>query len=165
MLVDSGGLWFRVLAARYGVERGRLRDGGRRGSLWWREIVRIREGDGEQGGRWFGEHVRFGRLFELASNKSCTVAEMFALGWGADGEAWEWRRQLRAWEEELLGESPDISCFGFYGCCGESHMAPTGSDEGFYPCVAVIARQVVYESESGYSTGFIFYSSLVCFWM
>ncbi|CAJ2663689.1 unnamed protein product [Trifolium pratense] len=24
--------------------------------------------------------------------------------WGADGEAWEWRRQLRAWEEELLGE-------------------------------------------------------------
>ncbi|MCI07423.1 helicase-like protein, partial [Trifolium medium] len=35
---------------------------------------------------------------------SRTVAEMFALGWGADGVAWEWRRQLRAWEEEMLGE-------------------------------------------------------------
>ncbi|MCI40143.1 hypothetical protein A2U01_0061375, partial [Trifolium medium] len=23
---------------------------------------------------------------------------------GADGEAWEWRRQLRVWDEELLGE-------------------------------------------------------------
>ncbi|MCI40586.1 hypothetical protein A2U01_0061819, partial [Trifolium medium] len=34
MLVDREGLWFRVLAARYGVESGRLRDGGRRGSSW-----------------------------------------------------------------------------------------------------------------------------------
>ncbi|PNX58735.1 receptor-like protein kinase ANXUR2, partial [Trifolium pratense] len=23
---------------------------------------------------------------------------------GSGGEAWEWRRQLRAWEEEMLGE-------------------------------------------------------------
>ncbi|PNX62485.1 YIPF1-like protein, partial [Trifolium pratense] len=36
--------------------------------------------------------------------KYCTVAEMGALGWGADGRAWVWRRQLRAWEEEMLGE-------------------------------------------------------------
>ncbi|CAJ2668646.1 unnamed protein product [Trifolium pratense] len=133
MLVDRGGLWYRVLEARYGVERGRDRDGGRRGSLWWREIVRIREGGGEPGGRWFREHVvrrvgdetetffwtdpwvdgtplceRFGRLFELSANKSCTVAEMFALGWGANGEAWEWQRQLRAWEEELLGECQSL---------------------------------------------------------
>ncbi|MCI51487.1 helicase-like protein, partial [Trifolium medium] len=28
----------------------------------------------------------------------------FSLGWGARGEAWVWRRQLRAWEEELLRE-------------------------------------------------------------
>ncbi|GAU24432.1 hypothetical protein TSUD_364160 [Trifolium subterraneum] len=40
MLVDREGLWFRVLAARYGVERGRLKAGGRRGSSWWREIAR-----------------------------------------------------------------------------------------------------------------------------
>ncbi|MCI64663.1 non-LTR retrotransposon transposase, partial [Trifolium medium] len=51
MLVDRGGLWFRVLAARYGVERGRLKAGGRNGSPWWREIVRIRDGvDGLGGG-------------------------------------------------------------------------------------------------------------------
>ncbi|MCI67206.1 receptor-like kinase, partial [Trifolium medium] len=46
MLVDGEGLWFRVLAARYRVERGRLRDGGRRRSSWWREIARIRDGEG-----------------------------------------------------------------------------------------------------------------------
>ncbi|MCI40637.1 RNA-directed DNA polymerase (Reverse transcriptase), partial [Trifolium medium] len=43
MLVDTGGLWFRVLVAHYGLERGQLREGGRRGSSWWREIARIRE--------------------------------------------------------------------------------------------------------------------------
>jgi hypothetical protein len=128
MLVDREGLWFRVLAARYGVEGGRLRDGGRRGSSWWREIARIREG-GDLGGRWFGEHVsrrvgdgsdtffwtdpwvdeiplceRYGRLFDLAETRWCTVAEMFSLGWGAEGDAWVWWRQLRGWEEEDLRE-------------------------------------------------------------
>ncbi|XP_045802968.1 uncharacterized protein LOC123896645 [Trifolium pratense] len=29
---------------------------------------------------------------------------MFSRGWEVGGEAWQWRRQLRAWEEELLGE-------------------------------------------------------------
>ncbi|GAU16975.1 hypothetical protein TSUD_37330 [Trifolium subterraneum] len=75
MLVDKEGLWFRMLAARYKVERGRLRDGGRRRSSWWREIACIREG-GELGDSWFGENV---------SKK-------------------EWRRPLWAWEEEMLME-------------------------------------------------------------
>ncbi|MCI35554.1 cysteine-rich receptor-like protein kinase, partial [Trifolium medium] len=48
---------FRVLAARYGVERGSLREGGRNGSTWWREIVKIRDGLGEIEGGWFGECV------------------------------------------------------------------------------------------------------------
>ncbi|GAU22739.1 hypothetical protein TSUD_138630 [Trifolium subterraneum] len=112
MLVDREGLWFRVLTARYGVERGRLRVGGRRGSSWWREIVNIRDGGGGLGGGWFREHVlkkvgdgsdtffwtdpweegiplceRFGRLFDMEENKSVSVAEMFALGWGEGGEA------------------------------------------------------------------------------
>ncbi|CAJ2644025.1 unnamed protein product [Trifolium pratense] len=133
MLVDREGLWFRVLVARYGLEGGRLCEGGRRGSVWWREIVRIREGEGELGGSWFWEHVsrrvgdgsdtlfwtdpwldgislkeRFGRLFALAETKSRSVAEMFALGWGADGGAWVWRRSLRAWEEEMLGECQSL---------------------------------------------------------
>jgi hypothetical protein len=56
-LVDRGGLWYRVLAARYGVERGCLRESGRRGSSWWREIVRIREGVGEIRGGWFRESI------------------------------------------------------------------------------------------------------------
>ncbi|GAU22735.1 hypothetical protein TSUD_138600, partial [Trifolium subterraneum] len=128
MLVDREGLWSRVLAARYGVEDGRLRDGGRRGSSWWREISRIREG-GASEDNWFGGNVmrkvgggmdtlfwtdpwvdgiplceRFGRLFDLADTKLRTVAEMFSLGWGANGEAWVWRRQLRGWEEESLRE-------------------------------------------------------------
>jgi hypothetical protein len=47
---------------------------------------------------------RFGRLFDLAATKSCTVAEMYAAGWEAGGDVWVWRRQLWAWEEELLGE-------------------------------------------------------------
>ncbi|GAU27676.1 hypothetical protein TSUD_126220 [Trifolium subterraneum] len=109
MLVDREGLRFRVLAARYGVERGRLCVGGMRGSAWWREIVRIRDGGGEERGGWFREHItkkvgdesdtffwtdpwivgsplreRFGQLFELAENNSASVAEMFSLGWGAE---------------------------------------------------------------------------------
>ncbi|CAJ2678024.1 unnamed protein product [Trifolium pratense] len=129
MLVDREGLWFRVLAGRYGVERGRLCEGGARGSTWWRELARIRDGGGEAGRGWFRECVlrqvgdgsdtffwtdpwvdgislreRYGRLFDLAENKSASVADMFMRGWEAGGEAWEWRRQLRAWEEEMLGE-------------------------------------------------------------
>ncbi|PNX70724.1 receptor-like kinase, partial [Trifolium pratense] len=116
-------MWFRVLAARYGVEGGRLRDGGRRGSLWWREIASIREGVGEPGDGWFGEHVvrrvrgDLDTLFwtgpwvdetplcvRLSETKLHTVAEIFSLGWGMDGAAWVWRRQLGAWEEEMLRE-------------------------------------------------------------
>ncbi|CAJ2652817.1 unnamed protein product [Trifolium pratense] len=91
------------------------------------------KGEGELGGSWFWEHVsrrvgdgsdtlfwtdpwldeislkeRFGRLFALAETKSRSVAEMFALGWGADGGAWVWRRSLRAWEEEMLGECQSL---------------------------------------------------------
>jgi hypothetical protein len=48
--------------------------------------------------------VRYGRLFDLAETKSSTVADIFPAVWGAGGEAWVWRRQLWAWEEEMLGE-------------------------------------------------------------
>ncbi|MCI55343.1 receptor-like kinase, partial [Trifolium medium] len=81
------------------------------------EIANIREGVGGIGGGWFRESVMkqmgdgaatffwidpwlggsplcetFGRLFDLAVNKSCSVAEMFTLGWEVAGE------------EEMLGE-------------------------------------------------------------
>ncbi|GAU46442.1 hypothetical protein TSUD_402090 [Trifolium subterraneum] len=102
---------------------------GRRGSSWWREILRIRDNGGGTAGAWFGECIskkvgdgsdtlfwtdpwvygiplceRFGRLFDLAETQSCTVAEMALLGWEVGGEAWVRRRQLRGWEKELLGE-------------------------------------------------------------
>ncbi|MCH93561.1 cysteine-rich receptor-like protein kinase, partial [Trifolium medium] len=90
--------------------RGCLREGGRSGSSWWREIVRIRDGTGDIGGGRFGECVsikvgngfdtffwtdpwldgtpwseRFRRLFDLTENKSSTVVEMFSLGWEPEG--------------------------------------------------------------------------------
>ncbi|MCI71223.1 receptor-like kinase, partial [Trifolium medium] len=49
MFVDIRGLWFRVLAARYAVEGGRLKEGGRTGSSWWREISKICDGVGGLG--------------------------------------------------------------------------------------------------------------------
>jgi hypothetical protein len=110
MLVDREGLWFRVLVARYGLEHGRLREGGRGGSAWWREIVRIRDGVGGIRDGWFGESVtrrvgdgsdtffwsdpwlggsplceRFGCLYDLAASKSRTVAEMCAARWEDGG--------------------------------------------------------------------------------
>ncbi|PNY05954.1 receptor-like kinase [Trifolium pratense] len=94
LLTDGEGLWFRVLAARYRVEGGKVGEGGRRGSEWWREIVRIHKGFDGVG--W--------RLFDLGENKLALIDEIALLGWGIGGQAWVWRRQLWAWEEELLGE-------------------------------------------------------------
>jgi len=114
--VDRVGLWFRLLAARYGLVRGRLQGGGREGSVWWRDILNIRDGVGSVGGAWYPDNVRlqlgngsqtlfwvdkwlgevplqvrFRRLFDLSENKWLTVAQMFELGWGEGGEAWKWR--------------------------------------------------------------------------
>jgi len=129
MLMDREGLWYRVLAARYGEEAGTLEVGGQSGSLWWTELVKLRDGLGAADGggftervsktvgdgsdtffwydRWLGDvplRTRFSRLFDLTTNKLCTVADMCALGWEVGGEAWSWRRSLRAWEEELVVE-------------------------------------------------------------
>ncbi|GAU24870.1 hypothetical protein TSUD_115940 [Trifolium subterraneum] len=102
MLVDREGLWFRVLAAR---------EGGELGGSWFGEHVSKRVGDGSDTSLWTDPWMegvplceRFRRLFDLARNKMRTVAEMFSLGWGVDGETWEWQRQLWAWEEEMLRE-------------------------------------------------------------
>ena len=113
------------MAARYGEEAGRLEVGGRSVSPWWRGIAKIRDGADENEGGWFAERVskvlgdrkntyfwldrwvgevplcrRFARLFDLTINKLSTVAEMYDRG----GEAWNWRRRLWVWEEELVEE-------------------------------------------------------------
>jgi len=129
LLVEGDGLWRRVLVARYGVKDGRLEDGGRTCSSWWREIVRIRDGVGDNSGGWYASCVsrrvgdgaitsfwcdvwfngvpfrdRFRRLYDLADNKAIPVRNMCLSGWEEGGEAWRWRRPLWAWEEELLEE-------------------------------------------------------------
>jgi hypothetical protein len=88
-------------------------EGGRSGSSWWREIVRIWDEVEGLGGGWFGDCarrkvgdgvdtffwtdswldesplcVKFRSLFGLTVNKTCTVAEMSSLRWEAGGEAW-----------------------------------------------------------------------------
>jgi len=46
LLVDRGSLLYMVFLAQYGAVHGRLEDWGRSCSIWWREIVKIREGCG-----------------------------------------------------------------------------------------------------------------------
>jgi len=106
-----------------------LRDGGRRCSHWWREVMRIRDGGSGVSGRWFRENiskkvgdgmdtlfwtdswvggvplaVRFRRLYDLSVNKNCLVEKMFAFGVEEGGEAWQWRRRLWDREDELVRE-------------------------------------------------------------
>ncbi|GAU41111.1 hypothetical protein TSUD_398070 [Trifolium subterraneum] len=197
------GLWYRVLAARYGVERGRLRDGGRRASSWWREIVRSRDSGGGIEGAWFGECIskkvgdgsdtlcwsdpwvdgiplceRFGRLFYLAETQSCSVAEMTSLGWGAGGEAWVWRRPLRGWEEEMLGECQSLLLnISLQVHSSDRWLWHRDPDNGYSARSAYqlltsqdsvtlhVARQVTHKSKSGHSRHFIIGGSLLCIWM
>jgi len=58
LLVNQDGLWYRVLKARYGEEGGRLKEGGRDSSSWWRMISSIRRGVGLLEGGWLEDNVR-----------------------------------------------------------------------------------------------------------
>jgi len=110
--------------------RGRLCcAGGRDGSVWRLTILSVREGVGQVDTGWLldnitrqvgdGESTLFWidhwldgkplckvyvRLYELSEIKFESVANVFASGWGFNGEAWRWRRRLFAWEEDLLRE-------------------------------------------------------------
>lgn len=48
--------------------------------------------------------VWYSRLFDLAMNMLILVEAMCDLGWEEGGAAWQWRRRLWAWVEDLLGE-------------------------------------------------------------
>jgi len=101
LLVDRGGLWYKVLVARYGEEAVKLEvgagvflfGGGKiryvvgevEGDRFLERMSR-KVGDGTYTlfwcDRWFGEVPfcrRFSRLFDLAANKSSTVTTMFSL--------------------------------------------------------------------------------------
>jgi len=58
MLVDKQGLWYQVLKARYREEGGRLKEGGRESSVWWRMLLAIRSGVGVGAVDWFEDSVR-----------------------------------------------------------------------------------------------------------
>jgi len=122
-------LWYRVLRARYGEVGGRIQEGGRDSSMWWRTICHVREGVGSGVGNWFDDNIRrvvgngrntffwtdnwldgaplklqFSRLYELSVHKECSVEDMARLGWGEGGLAWGWRARLMAWEEDSVRE-------------------------------------------------------------
>jgi len=126
MLVDGEGFWYWVLVAQYGEEAGRLGAGV---VLFGGGKAKIRDGIGDIDGGWFVDRVskrvgngastffwhdgclgevslrtRFSCLFYLTTNKLCTVADMFSLGWEEGGAAWSWRMRLWAWEKELVEE-------------------------------------------------------------
>jgi len=46
MITDRGKLWFRVLSGRYGAKGRRLKEGGRDGLIWWRDLISISDGVG-----------------------------------------------------------------------------------------------------------------------
>jgi len=129
MLVDTCGLWYRVLVARYGELGRRLEVGSRSVSSWLREVGRIRDRGGGDGSSWFTENVsmkvgdgfdtlfwydrwiggvplceRYSRLFDLSENKTIIVVNLFSVSSDHWGDVWRWRRRLWAWEEEMVAE-------------------------------------------------------------
>jgi len=56
--VEKDGLLYHVLKARYGEVGGRLSEGDKHASVWWKSICRVREGVGEGVGRWFDDNIR-----------------------------------------------------------------------------------------------------------
>ncbi|GAU35424.1 hypothetical protein TSUD_375140 [Trifolium subterraneum] len=120
-----------------------IRDGvGGLGSGWFRESVLKSVGNGVKtffwtdpwlGGRPLYE--RFGLLFDLAENKSCSVAKMFSLGWEV-GEAWVWRRQLWVWEEMLRECQTLLFNFSFKVQSSDSWQWQPNLDIGYSVCGA-----------------------------
>jgi hypothetical protein len=44
VLKERESFWYKVLCARFGEVGGRLRFGGRGGSVWWKNLNNVREG-------------------------------------------------------------------------------------------------------------------------
>jgi len=129
LLVEKDSLWYCVLKVRYGEVCGRIQEGDRNASAWWKMMGGVREGIGSGVGNWFDDNVervvgdgkntffwtdkwldggplkfQFSRLYSLSVHKECTVEEMTRLGWEEGGNAWGWRRCLWAWEEDSMRE-------------------------------------------------------------
>jgi len=82
---------------------------------WFGEKVSKVVGDGNNTLFWFDNWLgdvplcrRFSRLFDLATNKFVTVADMCDRGWEDGGGAWSWRQRLWTWEEECRELLDDV---------------------------------------------------------
>jgi len=59
MCVDRGSIWYKVLVAWYGEVGGRLNEGGRYNSLWWKELVGVVcRGTGLGVGSWLDDNLQ-----------------------------------------------------------------------------------------------------------
>lgn len=65
----------------------------------------------------------------MFETKGLSGAEMFHLGWGENGEAWNWWRRLLAWEEEMLVECKTIL------------------HEDVSVCLATTSKQIAYKEQ------------------
>jgi hypothetical protein len=94
-----------VSIGKYGVEGGFILGGGNKASIWWEDLVRVKEGRGLLSGRWFDDNVtrvvgdresssfwtddwlggaslkvRFCRLFVLYEHKKVSIVDMRKFG-------------------------------------------------------------------------------------
>jgi len=75
----------------------------------------------------------FRRLYDLSTHKDLTVGEMYALGWGEEGEAWGRSRRLMAWEEELVGEVKLLlSNVSFQDSCPDVWLWRPNAGDGYF---------------------------------
>ncbi|GAU28723.1 hypothetical protein TSUD_372300 [Trifolium subterraneum] len=84
MLVDKGWMWYKVLASRYGEVAWKLAVGARRGSTWWREVSRIRDGDGVVRGSGLQRVLR-DEWVAIPTLSSCRIRD-----------SWIWRHDIGA---------------------------------------------------------------------
>jgi len=57
MRVKNRSLWYRVLASRYREVGGIIAEEGQFNSVWWNNLINIKNGVGVGGGRWFDTNV------------------------------------------------------------------------------------------------------------
>ncbi|GKV19246.1 hypothetical protein SLEP1_g29532 [Rubroshorea leprosula] len=101
-------LWRRVIYELYGI------DGGRGWGRWLREGFVKRVGEGKDtffwDDMWVGDvnlKENFPRLYSITTNKNVKVAELGEWCEGVWVWKWNWRRDLFAWELDLLQELED----------------------------------------------------------
>ena len=57
MRVENKSLWYRVLASRYREVGGIIVEEGQFNSVWWNNLINIKNGAGVGSGRWFDANV------------------------------------------------------------------------------------------------------------